>query len=80
MATGDTATGDTLPTARASVEKRSGLPDDFVVPLVHLHLPEPVVKAGFYGGLAAAVALGAMDLPLAALVGVGVAIAGHRRA
>jgi hypothetical protein len=79
MATNDTATSDTLPTPKASVEKRSG-PNDFVVPVVHLHLPEPVVNVGFYGGLAAAVALGAVDLPLALLVGVGVAIAGHRRA
>jgi hypothetical protein len=43
-------------------------------------LPEPVVKAGFYGGVAAALAVGAVDWPLALLAGVGVAIARHRRA
>ena len=51
----------------------------FVVPLVHLRLSEPAVNFGSYGGLAAAVALGAVDLPVGVLVGVGVAIARHRR-
>lgn len=53
--------------------------NDFVVPIVHVHLPEPAVKLGFYGGLGAAIALGAVDWPLAVLVGAGVAIARHRR-
>jgi hypothetical protein len=55
-------------------------PSDYVVPVVHVHLPEPVVKAGFYGGMAAAVATGAVDWPLVLLAGVGVAIVRHRRA
>ncbi|MGD0945701.1 MAG: hypothetical protein ABR972_15750 [Acidimicrobiales bacterium] len=55
-------------------------PSDYVVPMVHVHLPEPVVKAGFYGGMAAAVATGALDWPLVLLAGVGVAIVRHRRA
>lgn len=55
-------------------------PSDYVVPVVHVHLPEPVVKAGFYGGVAAAVAVGALDWPLVLLTGVGVAIARHQRA
>jgi len=55
-------------------------PSDYVVPVFHIHLPESVVRVGFYGGLAAAAAAGAVDLPLALLVGVGVAIARHRRA
>jgi hypothetical protein len=49
------------------------------VPVIHTHLPEPVVNVGFYGGLVAAAVVGAVDLPLALLVGVGVAIARHRR-
>jgi hypothetical protein len=53
---------------------------DYVVPVVHVHVPEPVVKVGFYGGLAAAVAAGAVEWPLALLAGVGVAIVRHRRA
>ena len=55
-------------------------PSDYVVPVVHVHLPEPVVKAGFYGGMAAAVATGAVDWPLVLLAGVGMAIVRHRRA
>lgn len=77
MATNDTATRGTVSRTRSSAGQR-GDSNDFVVPVVHLHLSEHVVKVGFYGGLAAAVALGAVELPLAALVGVGVAIAGHR--
>ena len=57
---------------------RSG--GDYVVPVVHVRLPEPVVKVGFYGGLAAAVATGALDWPLVLLAGVGVAVARHQRA
>jgi hypothetical protein len=37
------------------------------------------VNFGFHGGLAAAVALGAVDLPVGVLVGVGVANARHLR-
>ena len=48
-------------------------PSDYVVPVLHVHLP-------FYGGLAAAVAAGALDWPLVVLAGVGVAIVRHRRA
>lgn len=55
-------------------------PSGYVVPVVHVHLPEPVVKAGFYGGMAAAVAAGALDWPLVLLAGVGVAIVRHKRA
>jgi hypothetical protein len=53
--------------------------NDYIVPVLRIHLAEPVVKLGFYGGLAAAVVVGALDLPLAVLAGVGVAIARHRR-
>jgi hypothetical protein len=55
-------------------------PSDYVVPVVHVHLPEPVVKAGFYGGLATAAVVGALDWPLVLLAGVAVAIVRHRRA
>ena len=65
---------------RETAADRGRSPSDYVVPVVHVHLPEPVVKAGFYGGVAAALAVGAVDWPLALLAGVGVAIARHRRA
>jgi hypothetical protein len=67
-------------TKRETAADRGRSPSDYVVPVVHVHLPEPVVKAGFYGGVAAALAVGAVDWPLALLAGVGVAIARHRRA
>jgi hypothetical protein len=51
---------------------------DFVVPVVHVHVPEAAMNLAFCGGLAAAVALGAVDLPLGLLIGMGVAIARHR--
>jgi hypothetical protein len=44
------------------------------------HLSEPTVTRAFYGGLTAAVVLGAVDLPVGVLIGLGVAIARHRRA
>jgi hypothetical protein len=67
-------------TKRGTATDSGCSPNDYVVPVVHVHLPEPVVKAGFYGGLATAVAVGALDWPLVLLTGVGVAIVRHRRA
>lgn len=49
------------------------------MPLLHVSLPEPAVDVGFVGVLAASVALGVVDLPLAALIGTGVLIAKHHR-
>jgi len=69
------------PAARSQVSVKDGRSTgDYVVPVVHVHVPEPVVKAGFYGGLATAVAVGALDWPLVLLAGVGVAMARHQRA
>ncbi len=71
---------------RPVVTKRESAADsgpsrgDYVVPVVHVHLPEPVVKAGFYGGLATAVVAGAVEWPMVLLAGLGVAILRHKRA
>jgi hypothetical protein len=54
-------------------------PGGYVVPLVHTRIPAPVVQIGFWGGLVATVAFGVIDPPLAALLGVGVVVARHRR-
>ncbi len=51
---------------------------DYVLPIVHLHVPEPAVNVGFWGALVATAALGVVDLPLAALIGAGVVVARHR--
>jgi hypothetical protein len=53
--------------------------DEYVVPLVHVKLPSSLVEKGFWGTLIGATALGAVDPPLAALVGAGALIARHRR-
>ena len=38
-------------------------PSDYVVPVIHIHLPESVVRVGFYGGLAAAAAAARWTCP-----------------
>ena len=57
-----------------------GQSDGYTLPVVGLRLPASMVHAGFAWGLAGAVLLGAVDLPVAALVAAGVLIARHRRA
>ncbi len=61
-----------LPTAKSNGR------DAFVIPIVHINVPEAVVNIGFWGALAGAAALGAVELPLAALIGAGVLVARHR--
>jgi len=50
----------------------------YVMPIVHITLPENAVNAGFWAVLVAAATLGAVELPLAALIGAGVLIARHQ--
>jgi hypothetical protein len=52
---------------------------DYKVPLVGVTVPARMVETGFWGGLLGAAALGALDPPLALLVGAGVVVARHRR-
>jgi hypothetical protein len=63
----------------ASLPSTDPEPGGYIVPLVHTRIPEPLVQLGFWGGLAGTVAFGVIDAPLAALVGVGVIVARHRR-
>ncbi len=51
----------------------------YVVPVLHLSLPESAVNIGFWSVLVGSVAFGGVDLPLAALIGAGVLVARHRR-
>jgi hypothetical protein len=53
--------------------------EDYKVPFVGVTVPAPLVETGFWGGLLGAAALGALDPPLALLVGAGVVVARHRR-
>ena len=50
----------------------------YVVPIVHVQIPENLVTIGFWGVLAGTAALGIIDFPLAALIGAGVVITRHR--
>jgi hypothetical protein len=51
----------------------------FVVPVVHLTVPEKAVDVAFWAALSGAAAMGVVELPLAALIGTGVLVARHRR-
>jgi len=50
----------------------------YIVPILHVSIPESAVNIGFWSVLAGSVAFGAVDVPLAALIGAGVLIARHR--
>lgn len=51
----------------------------FVVPVWHVRIPEAAVTVAFWGALAGAAAIGAVDPPIAALIGAGVIVARHGR-
>jgi hypothetical protein len=53
--------------------------DDYVLPVVHTHLPRSLVNTGFWGALTGSVVLGVIDPPLGLLMGAGVLVARHRR-
>ncbi len=74
----------TKPTGSPATRRRGSLSpvsskehDPFVMPVVHITVPEAVVNVGFWGALVGATALGAIELPLAALIGAGVLVARH---
>jgi hypothetical protein len=48
---------------------------DYVLPLAHVRIPERVVNIGFWGALTGAVVVGAVDPPLAVLIGGAVLVA-----
>jgi hypothetical protein len=52
---------------------------DYRVPVVGMTVPARLVETGFWGGLVGAAVLGALDPPLALVVGAGVVVARHRR-
>jgi len=51
---------------------------DYELPLVHVRIPERVGNAAFWLGVGGAVAGGAVELPVAALVAAGVLVLRHR--
>ena len=62
--------------AFASTDERD---PGYVVPLVHVRVPERTVDCALWGVLGATVVTGAVDLPVAAVVAGGVVIARHVR-
>ena len=67
-----------LTTAKAFLKVTATTTDGYEVPVIHLRLPERAVNMGFWGALVGSAALGAIDPPLAILIGLGVVIARHR--
>lgn len=53
---------------------------DYVVPLVHLRIPGPLVEIGYAGALAGGLVAGAVDWPAVLLIGGGAVIVRHRLA
>ena len=64
--------------AEAPGDDTAGSDAGYVVPVVHVRLPEKLVNVSFWGGLTGAVMLGAIDPPLGVLVGAGVVVARHQ--
>jgi hypothetical protein len=75
----DAATTTTKP--KTSASKNGAAPaggDQYQLPVIGVRVPAKVVDVGFWGGLAGAAVLGAIDPPLAVLVGAGVLVARHQ--
>jgi len=62
--------------ATRTVQKPSR--NDYELPLVHVRVSQRVGNTAFWLGAAGAVAAGAVDLPVAALVAAGVVVVRHR--
>lgn len=68
-----------MPTTTTSKTETPAADGSYELPVVHRHIPANAVELGFWGGLAGAALLGAVDPPLALLIGAGVVVARHRR-
>jgi hypothetical protein len=67
--------------SRAAASKTAtptGTSNGYVLPILHTRIPERLVQFGFWGGLVGVVVTGAVEAPLAALVGAAVVVARHR--
>lgn len=69
----------TTPATKPARQARGSAPNEsYQLPVVGTTLPAGLVEKGFWGALVGSAVLGAVDPPLAALVGAGVLIARHR--
>lgn len=75
------AAGGATTTNRTIAPVGSGLDGNggYQLPVLGTRLPAGLVEKGFWGALVGSAILGAVDPPLAALVGAGVLVARHRR-
>ena len=78
----DESTSTTTATKPKAVPHKNGAAkavtaDNYQLPIVGVHVPAAHHRRGLLGGLAGAAALGAIDPPLAILVGAGVVVARH---
>lgn len=71
-----TVTVEATPTAQTGRSAREGV---YEVPIIRASVPERLVDGGFWAALAALAVTGAVDPPLALLLGAGVVVARHRR-
>lgn len=74
----ESTTGRRASVTALSTEESKAPSNDYVLPMVGVHVPSVVVDAAFWGGLAGAVALGVVKPPLGVLLGAGVVIARHQ--
>jgi hypothetical protein len=61
-----------------ATEASSGGNGSYVLPVVHVRVPDAVVNLGFWGALGGSAMVGLIDPPLAVLVGAGVIVARHQ--
>jgi hypothetical protein len=67
-------------TAGTTARQAPSVSQSYELPIIHARVPESVGNLAFWAGLAGVVVAGAVDLPLAALIGAGVVVARHRQA
>ena len=59
-------------------DSQGARPADYVVPIVHTHVPEYIVDAACWASLGAVALVGALDLPAAGLLAAGLFVVRYR--
>jgi hypothetical protein len=73
-----TSAAKTKESASKNGAASAGGGNQYQLPFVGVRVPAQLVDVGFWGGLTGAAVLGAIDPPLAILVGAGVVVARHQ--
>lgn len=74
----ESTTGRRASVTKIKTEEAPAESNDYVLPVVGVHVPSVVVDVAFWGGLAGAVAVGVVKPPLGVLLGAGVVVARHQ--